>query len=387
MDKRLAFLQKVVADRVERITPTVSLDSACGYCYPEAQQVFGGVAGAEIESLEQLASLGYLRAEFHDKVHVCPACAHHALNFRELCPQCQSANISIVQMIHHLRCGCVAPERDFQEGIQLRCPKCKHMLRHIGIDYERPSASFLCGTCHFIFTDPKVACLSLKCGESFPVEQVPTRIIYTYMPTAKAAIAVSTGVIQDTAASAMIDPDFVVYTRQFFEETLQHQLRTCSRYERELSVLMLSWDHAAAYRQTFGPEAASQMQKAATRAFKESLRESDIPAMLAPDVLGIILVDTPLEGARRSAQRLCERQYKENPADTEPKITLSIGVAAYSKATPDASAVLAAARAALDQARAAGGNCVLPAAAPGEVAPAPPSSERPEMARSARQRA
>jgi diguanylate cyclase (GGDEF)-like protein len=370
LDDRIAFLKQVVTARIERIAPTACLESACGYGYPDAQQVFKTAPGAEIERLEELANLGYLRAEFHDKIHICPTCSHHALNFRELCPQCQSANISIVQMIHHLRCGYVSTEREFQDGMQLRCPKCKHSLRHIGIDYERPSASFLCGACRFIFSEPKVSCLSLKCGQSFPVDRVPTRTIYSYVPTAKAAVAAETGMLQDSAAPGLIDPEFVVYTQQFFDEMLQQQLRTCSRYNRDVSILLISFDHVAEYLQAFGHQAASQMQKNLARVIKEALRDSDMAAMLADDVLGIILVDTNASGARATAERLCQHAYQQNPAGQQAKITLSIGIGWYSKATADATAILASAQQAVKQASEAGGNSVEPSSI-SKPAPAP----------------
>ncbi len=324
MDKRIAFFRKVIAEKRDREAPQVCLESPFAYSYPDARTAFETAPGAELPALEALASLGYLEREFHDKVHVCPACERWTLNFRELCPQCGSANISVVQMVHHLRCGHVGPERDFRDGVQLRCPKCTHLLRHIGIDYERPASSYLCAGCDFIFADSRVECVCFSCAKSFPVERVPVRPVYAYRLTPSAQAAAASGVIDEKTPAGFFDSDLALYTRQFFLERLQQEVKAAARYDRPLAVLLVLLNDFDGYAERHGAETAVRLQRRLAQRLKETLRETDVPALFSRGLFAVLLVDTPESGARATVQRLSESLAA--PQGDDPPIPCSMGV-------------------------------------------------------------
>ena len=131
---------------------------------------------AEIESL-----LAKLRAEelvetaFFERVHSCPACQSSRLIVREECPACGSAHLAEESYLHHFRCACQAPERDFVRGDDLVCPKCRRELRHFGQDYDRPGIMTRCETCAATTADPQVAFVCARCDTRTSGEAMPTR--------------------------------------------------------------------------------------------------------------------------------------------------------------------------------------------------------------------
>lgn len=115
---------------------------------------------------KMLLDRGYIRFKrFVEKVHLCPKCNHSHLLFMESCPKCGSSDIKEESVIHHFRCANISPESTYAFGDELRCPKCRKILRHIGVDYDRPSDVYTCNACtHKFFTpEMKVACMG--CGE------------------------------------------------------------------------------------------------------------------------------------------------------------------------------------------------------------------------------
>ena len=91
-----------------------------------------------------------------DKVHRCPNCAWHTLNFVEVCPRCRGIDIEIENVIHHFACAYVGAWSEFRHGVDLVCPKCDEKLRHMGMDYEKPSDTYRCHACGYVFTESRV---------------------------------------------------------------------------------------------------------------------------------------------------------------------------------------------------------------------------------------
>lgn len=114
---------------------------------------------------KQLLKLGYIRrTRFIERMHVCPTCNNTHLLFFESCPKCGSSDIHEEPVIHHFRCANVSPESTYLWDGELRCPKCKHMLRHIGVDYDKPSSIYTCRQCdnNFMYPDMRVLCTEDK---------------------------------------------------------------------------------------------------------------------------------------------------------------------------------------------------------------------------------
>lgn len=114
---------------------------------------------------------------FVDRIHLCPFCNNEALLFTECCTQCNSSNIDEEDMIHHFRCANITPESTYRFDGVLRCPKCKRILRHIGVDYDRPAKVAVCNECHTTLFRTTMRILCRTCGKmSSPDTLIPYNV-------------------------------------------------------------------------------------------------------------------------------------------------------------------------------------------------------------------
>lgn len=116
--------------------------------------------------IEKLAARGMATPFFHDRTHCCAGCGGARFNVRETCPRCRSANLDEESYLHHFRCAAQGPERDFRDGDDLVCPKCRRTLHHFGEDYDRPGVMLVCNACGDSFTEPSVGFLCVDCGRT-----------------------------------------------------------------------------------------------------------------------------------------------------------------------------------------------------------------------------
>ena len=112
-----------------------------------------------------LVDLGYAKKKkFVERIHICPHCKKSQLYFMEACPKCDSSFLKEEPVLHHFRCANISPESSYAYDGELRCPKCHQFLRHIGVDYDRPSNVYTCQECNhtFLHTRMKVYCSSCQ---------------------------------------------------------------------------------------------------------------------------------------------------------------------------------------------------------------------------------
>ena len=140
----------------------------------------------------KMEELGFAEKQrFIDRVHVCPTCGHSHLLFIECCPKCKSSDISQEQMIHHFRCANISPETTYAYDGQLVCPKCRHVLRHIGVDYDRPATVYTCNCGNtFIASAMKVVCTA--CGGTTTPEELNPVDVWEYKLTSAGLAAFAT---------------------------------------------------------------------------------------------------------------------------------------------------------------------------------------------------
>ena len=118
--------------------------------------------------------------KFVERIHICPMCANDHLIFSECCNKCKSSNLKEEDMIHHFRCANISRESDYLYDDELRCPKCKRLLRHIGIDYDRPSKVQTCNECGAVQLHSEMKVVCAKCGHQMQPHQLTPYDIYEY---------------------------------------------------------------------------------------------------------------------------------------------------------------------------------------------------------------
>lgn len=214
--------------------PVLIEGSSTGYVIPvvELFYSFHRFHLMELFTFEQIMlEHNYFRVDrFLNKIYLCPTCHHSHMLYVENCPKCGSSEIASEEVIHHFRCANVSPEHTYNFGGQLRCPKCKKVLRHIGIDYDRPATVFSCKNCDHSFLNPDTKAICTNCGEEHSVNVLMAHDIVQCSLTPEGIKALSSPNI-----------GFAVYT-DFYDNYLDYS-RFLSRVrlliaEREASELL-----------------------------------------------------------------------------------------------------------------------------------------------------
>lgn len=186
---------------------------------------------------QQLLRLGYIRrTRFIDKIHVCPMCNSSHLLFFETCPHCGSSDIVEEPVLHHFRCANVSPEHTYESDGELRCPKCKHVLRHIGVDYDKPSAVYTCRQCEQTFMYPSMRVLCSNDRRTWAPEDLKPVDVEEYEFTPEGIRAFANNDVARTLSHAGFYgyssmSDFIAYLRQFSKpESLEGAMVIVGRF-------------------------------------------------------------------------------------------------------------------------------------------------------------
>ena len=180
--KILAYLYT----RNRLLTPVKSRVSLIGYIFPYASLFFKNEESLDLlNTLESLANKGWTLSSLHDYIHACKSCTSSYLNIKECCPKCNAIDIQSNDMVHHFVCAHVAPEKDFKTSDGLECPKCDKQLRHIGIDYDKPSNIYDCNQCNHEFQNSGMKATCIDCNTEHELDELLEKKITTCSITQK----------------------------------------------------------------------------------------------------------------------------------------------------------------------------------------------------------
>jgi diguanylate cyclase (GGDEF)-like protein len=141
------------------------------------------------------------------------------------------------------------------------------------------------------------------------------------------------------------------------------------RFDQPMSLVMLDIDNFKRVNDTYGHQQGDRVLAEVARVLRESSREIDAPARYGGEELAVVLPQTDIEGA----YQLAERVRQEVAALDIPlmegtgtiSVTASLGVASLPVDAQDGGGLIAAADAALYEAKHAGKNKTV--RAPGKV--------------------
>ncbi|WP_152287293.1 TackOD1 domain-containing metal-binding protein [Flavicella marina] len=168
------------------LKPIADRKSTIGYTFPFISLYYKHYESIVLlKNLEEMRTLHYVTFQLKDYIHLCKSCDGNYLNFREACPKCSGIDIVAHDMIHHFVCAHVAPEKDFKIEDGLACPKCDKNLRHIGIDYDKPSTIYSCNCCNHEFQNANMKALCLDCETENQLEELLEKSIGEYSITQK----------------------------------------------------------------------------------------------------------------------------------------------------------------------------------------------------------
>ena len=116
-----------------------------------------------------------------------------------------------------------------------------------------------------------------------------------------------------------------------FQERLERRLAEARRYGKKLSLLLTDVDHFKAVNDTYGHPAGDQVLKGVARILQTEARVTDVAARYGGEEFALVMPETDLEGALRTAERIREAVSEATFAtgNGDLRVTISIGVAAF----------------------------------------------------------
>jgi rubrerythrin len=226
----------------DSIQPSVKMDEAHAYEFTSFSESLNETEVITQSVLVELYERKYLTRHIYDRVFVCGSCDHWQINLREVCPSCRSLDWQKKMLYHHFSCGYVGLESEFKSTSfdELHCPKCEQVLRHIGLDYEKPSQSFYCHSCTHIFEEHMNEGSCFNCGNITDLSDLKNVHIYSYSLTSKAYQAIEKNSLQEAnLEDVLLDKMSGVWSYDYFAYYLESQRAIAQECEDSLSVLIV----------------------------------------------------------------------------------------------------------------------------------------------------
>jgi diguanylate cyclase (GGDEF)-like protein len=186
------------------------------------------------------------------------------------------------------------------------------------------------------------------------------RELFRYL-AAQAARSIENVELHETAARESITDDLTgLSNRRAFDDALASEVERSRRYGAGLGLVLLDLDNFKSVNDTYGHQQGDLVLREVARVLRETSREIDHPARYGGEELAVVVPGTDLEGTFNLAERVRERIAELRIARVDGQgtitITASFGVAAVPPAGADERALLAAADAALYEAKRTGKN-------------------------------
>jgi diguanylate cyclase (GGDEF)-like protein/PAS domain S-box-containing protein len=152
-----------------------------------------------------------------------------------------------------------------------------------------------------------------------------------------------------------------LYNRRYLEEVLDREVRRAGRAGQSLAVLMLDLDHFKRFNDTYGHDAGDAVLRETAFFLLRNVRAEDFVCRYGGEEFVVILPTAGLDGARARAERLRSRMRELNIMYQGKSLgtgTFSVGVAAFPEHGTSPKDLMAAADAALYEAKRGGRNQV-----------------------------
>ncbi len=166
---------------------------------------------------------------------------------------------------------------------------------------------------------------------------------------------------------ALRDPLTGVYNRRYLDETLPRELLRCQRGATRLAVAMIDVDYFKRINDSYGHAFGDRVLQAIAATLLSVFRRSDVVCRYGGEEFLVVLQEVGLDAAAQRVEALLRAvrglhlEYQGQPL---PAMSVSIGLAAFPQHGGDASGLVAAADAALYQAKQAGRDRMQVASAP-----------------------
>jgi len=324
-DSNIAFkVLRIITSRNIELKPITTIRRSSGYVYPVLEPLFAKRDTGVMETLSFLESQHLLTPAFVSKAHYCSHCGSAFLNFKESCTHCSSDDLTLDELVHHFKCAYTAEMSEFKQGDQLQCPKCERQLRHIGVDYDKPSMVYHCNQCSHTFQDPKIVTECYNCGRSVEPENQEVRVIQSYTVSAIGLNAAEYGL--EALFTNLLDAELHLYSSNAFRDFFNVEAARINRYKvTSSSLAMIQFRDLDQLYIKLGSRAQEVFAELST-IFKTVLRQSDVITARNESIFFVIMTETKKEHAYRAVERLREgvTALFKNNLDFTPELVVGV---------------------------------------------------------------
>lgn len=325
LDVNLAFkLLRFIASRDAELTPTATAANITGYSYPSIEPFFEYPDISILHTLDYLEEQKLLSTERYCKAHLCSNCYCAFLNFEECCTDCGSDDLNVEELVHHFKCAYTAEMSDFMKNGALVCPKCDRHLKHIGVDYDKPSIMYQCNQCSLKFQNPDIISSCYNCHRKTEPENQIIKEIKSYKLTSIGNNSALFGL--DSLFSSILDKKLNLFTVNQFEEFLNVEKARITRYKLSTSSLVILNFHNLDKLYLRIGHRTKDLFGELSAIFRNMLRPSDVISAKNESIFMIIMTETGTEHAGIAVRRLREAidgLFAEN-LDTSIELKLTI---------------------------------------------------------------
>jgi diguanylate cyclase (GGDEF)-like protein len=187
------------------------------------------------------------------------------------------------------------------------------------------------------------------------------RELFSYL-TNQASVSVENVDLHETVQRQAVTDELTgLFNHRRFQEVMTAEVERARRYGHELGLIMLDIDNFKQINDTYGHLQGDEVLREVAHVLRQSSREIDEPARYGGEEMAVALPQTDLEGAYQFAERVRRRiealALPLPDGDGVLRVTASFGAASLTAAGGvDKDALVAAADAALYQAKRAGKN-------------------------------
>jgi GGDEF domain-containing protein len=301
--------------------------SIIGYVFPELSVHFNEYDEAKVFSiLEIIEKENLVKPTFYQRIYTCTSCDGGILNYREVCPKCTSSNSREEDLVHHFPCAYVGPIKDFQNKLDddLNCPKCNKHLKHIGVDYDKPSILYTCNKCNHKYQDFNVKAKCLVCGQDNEVENLASKAINTYHITKKGEDVAINGYL-----STSIDLDEMKGTVRFdvFKVMLNYEIERLKQNNSNSNIAYIKIANAGEIYSRIGSDRQKALIADFIQLLRVNLRTSDFITFYNSSTLIMSLNEIPekvanniLEDIKELVIKLMKRNFKSFETEMVAKV-------------------------------------------------------------------
>lgn len=288
---------------------------ACNYEPQDEYQVF--------DLLHLAVQEGLFSQEYSDRVYLCASCRSSHLSYRETCTKCHSTNTDSFDIVHHFPCAYVGPITDFTNDLddKLNCPKCSRTLKHIGIDYDKPSVLHVCKNCNHRFQDFNVRAKCMSCATDNPVEQLVAKEVYSYRITKKGENVAVRGY-----SSTPKDIEEIIGTVKYdtFKTVVKYEIERIRQTEGSSNIVAINIVNAGQFYAKVGSNGQQSFLRDIVAEIRSSIRSSDMITFYSSEVILITMNDIPNKIVNRIVNdilALLQKLIENNFRDLQLEIT------------------------------------------------------------------